>query len=211
MSFKEQFINKNYNEEELFKGHVNNLSYEEYVYYLACLADHCRNKRKYQHALYFYDHLLKSVGCNTILRQYYRLGRKVPKELKIYDVDLENFTSLPEIEKLKKRIDKIGYVHVNKKFIFQMLMILAGGLLFCILHLLFKVDLNPSLIIAFSVAAITPLFYRPKPIQLDKKEKIEQHLINVTKYNQPLLDYVQKQIKKDKGAPRFESVESEKE
>ncbi len=210
MSFKEQFLTKNYNEEELMKGYVNNMPYEEYIYYLASLSEFFKDKRKYQHAMYFFDHLLKSVGCHTLLRQYYQLGKKIPKELEFYNVDLEEFTGSELTEKLNKKINRISYVHTNRRLMFQLLFILIGTGLFFLLHFLFSVDSNTSLIIAFVVGAFAPLLYNPKPITMDTK-KIEKQLLFVTRYDSNLLEYVQNKVRKDKNALNAIRTQEEKE
>ena len=51
---------------------------------------------------------------------------------------------------------------------------------------------------AAPVAAISPLFYRPKPITLDGIVRFDQSLANVNKYNKELVDYIKNKVSKDK-------------
>ena len=197
MSFKEQFISKSFNEEEILKGYVNNLSYEEYIYYLACLTEVLNKKRKYAQALYFYDHLVKSVGSTIVLKKYEQTGKKLPSELDKFKVDLDEFTNSKEAENLGKKIDKIAGSHTTKRFFFQLIMILVGTVVGFSLFLL-GVKENVALIIGLVIGAVTPLFYRPKPVSIDNGVEIERCLNGVTKYNKDLISYIKNKISKDK-------------
>ena len=197
MSFKEQFISKSFNEEEILKGYVNNLSYEEYIYYLACLTEVLNKKRKYAQALYFYDHLVKSVGSTIVLKKYEQTGKKLPSELDKFKVDLDEFTNSKEAENLGKKIDKIAGSHTTKRFFFQLIMILVGTIVGFSLFLL-GVKENVALIIGLVIGAVTPLFYRPKPVSIDNGVEIERCLNGVTKYNKDLISYIKNKISKDK-------------
>ena len=197
MSYKEQFIAKSFIEEEILKGYVNNLSYEEYIYYLACLSEVLNKKRKYAQALYFYDHLVKSVGSTIVLKKYEQTGKKLPSELDKFKVDLDEFTNSKEAENLGKKIDKIAGMHTTKRFFFQLIMILVGTVVGFTLYLLGLKD-NTALIIGLLIGAITPLFYRPKPVSIDNGVEIERSLNGVTKYNKELISYIKNKISKDK-------------
>lgn len=197
MSYKEQFIAKSFVEEEILKGYVNNLSYEEYIYYLACLSEVLNKKRKYAQALYFYDHLVKSVGSTIVLKKYEQTGKKLPSELDKFKVDLDEFTNSKEAENLGKKIDKIAGMHTTKRFFFQLIMILVGTVVGFTLYLLGLKD-NTALIIGLLIGAITPLFYRPKPVSIDNGVEIERSLNGVTKYNKELISYIKNKISKDK-------------
>ena len=197
MSFKDQFISKSFNEEEILKGYVNNLSYEEYIYYLACLSEVLNKKRKYAQALYFYDHLVKSVGSTIVLKKYEQTGKKLPSELDKFKVDLDEFTNSKEAENLGKKIDKIAGSHTTKRFFFQLIMILVGTVVGFSLFLL-GVKENVALIIGLVIGAVTPLFYRPKPVSIDNGVDIERCLNGVTKYNKDLISYIKNKISKDK-------------
>ena len=197
MSYKEQFIAKSFIEEEILKGYVNNLSYEEYIYYLACLSEVLNKKRKYAQALYFYDHLVKSVGSTIVLKKYEQTGKKLPSELDKFKVDLDEFTNSKEAENLGKKIDKIAGSHTTKRFFFQLIMILVGTVVGFSLFLL-GVKENVALIIGLVIGAVTPLFYRPKPVSIDNGVEIERCLNGVTKYNKDLISYIKNKISKDK-------------
>lgn len=208
MNFKEQFQTKIFDVDALMKGHVTQLSYEEYVYYIACLSEYFHYKKKYHKALYFYDHLLKTVGCNVILRQYEKMGKKIPKELNKYLVDIDDFTNDPLANKLKKKIDKIAYVHLNKRFAFQFIAIIVGLGIYALLHFLFGVDNQLSMIIGIGLAAIVPLFYKPKEITLKDKFEIDKQLQYVVRHDTDLIEFVKAHVKKDKGAPKVDENKS---
>lgn len=197
MSFKEQFLTKKFNEEELLKGYVNNLGYEEYIYYVACLSEYFYNKRKYEQSLYFYDHLVKSIGSSIILRKYEQTGNKVPNEYKKYQVDFDDFTNSKDAEKLGKKIDKIAAKHTSKRFAFQMIMIVAGVIVGGTLYLL-EVKDNISIMVGLIVAAVIPLFYRPKPITIDKGVNISKNLACVTRYNKDVIEFIKNKVNKNK-------------
>ncbi len=197
MNFIEQFKTKEYNEEQLMKGYVNNLSYPEYLYYLACLSDYFYTKRKYERSLFFYDHLLKSVGCAVLLKKYGEIGKKIPKELKKYTIDLEDITTDPLMDTLGKRIDKIATKHTTKKFAFQLLTLIIGTLVGLIAAFVFHAEPNIALIIGLVIACFSPLFYRPKPITLSKTIALEKTLAYVSRHNKDLLEFVHKHIKNE--------------
>jgi len=197
MSFKEQFFSKEYNKEELMTGYVHNLSYEEYIYYVACLSDYFYKVRQYKKSLFFYDHLIRSIGCGMILSKYERSGRKVPKEYTKYLVDLNELTNSKEAEELGSKVDKIAAKHTTKRFFFQLLMIL-GGLIVGVVMYLFGVGQNICLITGFAVAAIVPILYRPKAITLDGEIGLEKSLLYVSRHNKDLIEFVQQKIRKDK-------------
>lgn len=197
MNYKEQFLTKKFDSEQLLKGYVNNLSYEEYVYYLACLSEYLYKKRKYKESLFFYDHLVRSVGCTLILNKYEQTGKKIQGEFEKYKVDLDEFTNSKEAEKLGKKIDKIAGMHTTRRFILQIIMIIVGigiGLLFNLL----KLDTPIGLVIALLVAAIVPMMYRPKPIRIDGGVKLDKNLEYVARYNKDLIDYIKNKVNKDK-------------
>lgn len=197
MDYKEQFLTKQFNQEEILKGYTNNLSYEEYIYYLACLTEVLNKKRRYQQALYFYDHLVKSVGCTIILKKYEQTGKKLPNEFNKFRIDLEDFTNSKEAENLGKKIDKIAGLHTTKRFIFQLIMIAVGLAIGGLLYLL-KVQETTCLIVCMAVAAVVPLFYKPKPVTLDTVIKFSDNLANVNKYNKDLIDFIKNKVSKDK-------------
>jgi hypothetical protein len=197
MRYKEQFLSKKFNQEEILKGYTNNISYEEYIYYLACLSEVLYKQRKYKQALYFYDHLVKSVGSTYIIKKYEQTGKKLPSEFNKFKIDLDEFTNSKEAEALGKKIDKIAGKHATKKFIFQLIMILVGVAVGMTLFFL-KVQETTCLLVGMLVAAISPLFYRPKPITLDGIIRFEHNLANVNKYNKELVDYIKNKVSKDK-------------
>ena len=205
MNYKEQFMTKSFNEEEILKGHVNNLSYEEYIYFLSCLSEVLNKKRKYAQALYFYDHLIKSVGSTLILRKYEQTGKKLPNEYEKFKIDLDEFTNSKEAEKLGKKIDKIAGMHTTKRFIFQLIMIVVGAIVGLTLYA-FKVPDNISLIVGLVVGAFTPLFYRPKPINIDNGVDIYKSLTGVTKYNKELITFIKNKISKDKKYKEVKNI-----
>jgi hypothetical protein len=207
MSYKEQFFSKQYNKEELLKGYVSNLSYEEYIYYVACLSDFYYKERKYQRSLYFYDHLIRSIGCSEILRRFERTGKKIPNELKKYVVDLSELINSKEAEELGKKVDKIAGRHTTKRFVFQLIMIGVGFLVGLILFLL-KTQELVYMMVGFAVAAIVPLFYRPKPITIDRGVELEKNMYYVARHNKDLFEYVQQKVKKDKSYKELNNNES---
>ncbi len=197
MDFKEQFLTKKFDEEQLLKGYVNNMSYEDYVYYVACLSEYLYKKRKYQASLFFYDHLVRSVGCTIILEKYEQAGRKIQPEFEKYKVNLEEFTNSKEAEKLGKKIDKIAGLHTTKKFVFQIAMIIVGTIVAVVLSYL-KIDSKIGLIAGLLIAAAVPLFYKPKPITIDHGVTLSKNLEYVARYNKDLIDYIKNKINKDK-------------
>lgn len=197
MNYKEQFLSKEFNQEEILKGYTNNLSYEEYIYYLACLSEVLYKRKKYKQALFFYDHLVRSVGSTYIIKKYEQTGKKLPSEFNKFKIDLDEFTNSKEAQVLGKKIDKIAAIHTTKRFIFQLIMMAVGVAVGMTLFLL-KVQETTCLLIGMLVAAVAPLFYRPKPITLDGIIKFDEGLGNVNKYNKELIDYIKNKVSKDK-------------
>lgn len=197
MNYKEQLINKKIDTNEVLKGEVTRLEYEEYLYYLACLSLTLYKKRRYREAFHFFEHMCKSAVFATKINEYLYLGKKVPKEVLKYNIGLKDFLERNEIKYVTKQISKIPHKHKVKRNILQSILIFAAVALYCLLYMVFNYDQTISAIASLAIPVLVPFLFNFKPIDLNSPVTPAKELLVVTRVNEELIDFVEKQAKKD--------------